>query len=212
MNVVVIAGGNPSPFCTALSAQFDYFVGVDRGAMFLLQQDLPLNLAVGDFDSVSMVEFQQVLQQAEKLIQAPAEKNDTDLELAIKAIFQRFPQAKVQIFGALGGRLDHQISNLFLVTDPEIAPFMSQIELIDPQNRLFVRPQGKHLLSPISTMKYIGFVPMQGGNLTIRNAKYPLNSSNYFVKSCYGSNEFVNGEIEVELDLGYVLVIYSKDR
>ncbi|QPB42298.1 thiamine diphosphokinase [Rodentibacter haemolyticus] len=212
MNIAVIAGENPSPFCTALSAQFDYFVGVDRGALFLLQQSLPLNMAVGDFDSVSAVEFEGVLQQAEKLVQAPEEKNDTDLELAISAIFHCYPQAKVQIFGALGGRLDHQMSNLFLVANPEIAPFMSQIELIDSQNHILFRPAGKHLLSPISQMHYIGFMPMQDGALTIRYAKYPLNENNYFIKPCYGSNEFIKDTIEIELESGYVLVIYSKDR
>ena len=51
-----------------------------------------------------------------------AEKNDTDLELAIKEVVERWPQAEILIFGAFGGRMDHHLASVFLPTDPEIAP------------------------------------------------------------------------------------------
>ena len=36
---------------------------------------------------------------------APAEKDDTDTELALKIIFQLYPEAEVTIFGALVAEL-----------------------------------------------------------------------------------------------------------
>ena len=49
LRIALFAGGD----LTAVNRDFDVFVGVDRGAFYLLKQGLPLGLAVGDFDSVS---------------------------------------------------------------------------------------------------------------------------------------------------------------
>ena len=195
-----------------LETDFDVFVGVDAGSLFLLQHQLPLDMVIGDFDSVSPADFQQIEQAAKELIQAPAEKDDTDLELALKTVFERYPQAQARVFGALGGRIDHLLSNLFLASEPNLAPFMGQMELAGADNRILFRPAGQHRLSPIEGMTYISFMPSDGSHLTIENAKYPLREENFFFKKCYSSNEFLDGDIQIELDTGYVVIIYSKDR
>ena len=195
-----------------LETDFDVFVGVDAGSLFLLQHQLPLDMAIGDFDSVSPADFQQIEQAAKELIQAPAEKDDSDLELALKTVFERYPQAQTRVFGALGGRIDHLLSNLFLASEPDLAPFMEQIELVGADNHILFRPAGQHRLSPIEEMTYISFMPADGSRLTIENAKYPLGEENFFFKKCYSSNEFLDGDIQIALDTGYVVIIYSKDR
>lgn len=55
--VLLVAGGNPSDWPTIEPATYDYFVGIDRGCLHLLEADLPLQLAVGDFDSLSREEY-----------------------------------------------------------------------------------------------------------------------------------------------------------
>ncbi len=195
-----------------LTTDADIFVGVDAGSLFLLKHGLPLDLAIGDFDSVTEEEFEQIRQLASEMIQAPSEKDDTDLELALKIVFQRYPQADVQVFGALGGRIDHLLSNLFLASEPTIAPFMEQIELVGQENWIAFRPAGQHLIAPKEDMTYISFMPADGSRLGIENAKYPLKEENFFFKKCYSSNEFLEGDIRITLDTGYVVIIYSKDR
>ena len=81
--VALFSGGD----LTYFTRDFDYFVGIDKGSSFLLKNQLPLDLAIGDFDSVSAEEFKQIKAKAKKLVMAPAEKNDTDTELALKTIF-----------------------------------------------------------------------------------------------------------------------------
>lgn len=208
IRIAFFAGGD----LDVLETDFDVFVGVDAGSLFLLKHGLPLDMAIGDFDSVSPSDFQQIKQVATELIQAPAEKNDTDLELALKTIFERHPQAHATVFGALGGRIDHLLSNLFLASEPDLAPFMQQIELVGATNRILFRPAGQHRLSPKKGMTYISFMPADGSRLTIENAKYPLKEKNFFFKKCYSSNEFLEGDIQISLDTGYVVIIYSKDR
>ncbi|WP_029187882.1 thiamine diphosphokinase [Streptococcus suis] len=208
IKIAVIAGGS----FDCLPEPADLYVGVDAGSLRLLDHSLPLDWAIGDFDSVTSEELGQIREMAEWFLQAPAEKDDTDLELALKEIFKAYPQAQVRIYGALGGRMDHMMSNLFLPAEPDLAAFMEQIELVDSQNIVRFRPAGQHRLSPIAGMKYISFMPSDQSRLTIRHAKYPLDASNYFFKKCYSSNEFIDRDIDIQLDQGYVVLIYSKDK
>ncbi|MFI3224721.1 thiamine diphosphokinase [Streptococcus suis] len=206
--VAIIAGGS----FDCLPEPADLYVGVDAGSLRLLEATLPLDWAIGDFDSVTSEELGRIRELAERFLQAPAEKDDTDLELALKEIFKAYPQAQVRIYGALGGRMDHMMANLFLASEPDLAAYMEQIELVDSQNVVRFRPAGQHRLSPIAGMKYISFMPSDQSRLTIRHAKYPLDASNYFFKKCYSSNEFIDRDIDIQLDQGYVLLIYSKDK
>lgn len=208
IKVAVIAGGS----FDCLPEPADLYVGVDAGSLRLLDHSLPLDWAIGDFDSVIPEELGRIKDQAERFLQAPAEKDDTDLELALKEIFKAYPQAQVRIYGALGGRMDHMMANLFLAAEPDLAPYMEQIELVDRQNIIRFRPAGRHRLSPIAGKKYISFMPSDQSRLTIRHAKYPLDTSNYFFKKCYASNEFIDRDIDIQLDQGYVVLIYSKDK
>ncbi|HEP1800835.1 thiamine diphosphokinase [Streptococcus suis] len=208
IKIAVIAGGS----FDYLPEPADLYVGVDAGSLRLLEASLPLDWAIGDFDSVTSEELCQIREMAERFLQAPAEKDDTDLELALKEIFKAYPQAQVRIYGALGGRMDHMMANLFLAAEPDLVAFMEQIELVDSQNVVRFRPAGQHRLSPIAGMKYISFMPSDQSRLTIRHAKYPLDASNYFFKKCYSSNEFIDRDIDIQLDQGYVVLIYSKDK
>ena len=205
--VAIVAGGRVE----TIPLDLDIYVGVDAGCLFLLEQGLELSLAVGDFDSVEPEEFQSIQSAAHELRTSVAEKNDTDLELAIKEVLEGWPQADILIFGAFGGRLDHHLASVFLPRDPEIAPFMSQLYLIDQQNYLCYRPAGRHTILPIAGYTYVAFMPVEGAFIQIEGAKYPLNQTNYFKKAIYGSNEFINQPITLTVDRGYALIIYSKD-
>ena len=208
VKIVVVAGGDSS----LLPKNQDIYLGVDGGCLKLLEQGLSLDIAVGDFDSVSEVDLRKIQVQAKQVVQSVPEKNDTDLELALKTVFEDYPDAAVTVYGAFGGRLDHFLSNIFLPTDPDLAPYMEQIQLVDEQNRLVFRPAGSHEIQLDPTMTYVGFMPVGEGRLEITGAKYPLHAENYFLKAMYGSNEFLDQAIQVSLDRGYLVIVYSKDR
>ena len=67
--VAVFAGGDRGHYRT----NFDCFVGVDRGSLWVLEEDLPLALAVGDFDSVT-VEERQVIHARASTLSKPSQK------------------------------------------------------------------------------------------------------------------------------------------
>ncbi|HHU5222731.1 TPA: thiamine diphosphokinase [Streptococcus agalactiae] len=206
--IALFAGGD----LTYFEYDFDYFVGIDRGSLFLLKNGLSLDMTVGDFDSITEDELLYIKHYCSNIVSASAEKNDTDTELALKTIFKEFPEAQVTVFGAFGGRIDHMMSNIFLPSDTDLEPFMSQIRLKDEQNIVTYLPSGKNQVSRIEGMSYVSFMPESESTLQISGAKYELNKSNYFKKKMYSSNEFMTSPIEVELKDGYLIIIYSKDR
>lgn len=206
--VAIVAGGRVE----AIPLDLDVYVGVDAGCLTLLEQGLPLALAVGDFDSVSEEDFQSIKKNSQEMKTSVAEKNDTDLELAVKAVAERWPQAEVMIYGAFWGRMDHHLASVFLPSDPEIAPHMSMLHLLDRQNHLCYLPSGRHVIEAMEGFNYIGFMPAEGARIRIEGAKYPLSEDNYFKKAIYGSNEFIDQPIVVTVDRGYLIIIYSKDR
>lgn len=208
-NIALFAGGDLSRLPSLTT--FDLYVGVDRACLFLLEKGLQLDWAVGDFDSVTDTEFEKIKAAAGKIHQSPAEKDDTDTELALKVIFEEYPESEVTIFGAFGGRIDHFLSNLFLPSEPALAPFMEQIHLVDAQNDISYLPVGQHSLFPKKSYKYISFMLEGHGELEISGAKYELSASNFFPKKIYSSNEFTNNPIEVTVPSGYLVVFYTRD-
>ncbi|HER2227193.1 TPA: thiamine diphosphokinase, partial [Streptococcus pyogenes] len=161
--------------------------------------------------SVSQKAFTDIKEKAELFITAHPEKSDTDTELALKEVFARFPEAEVTIFGAFGGRMDHLLSNIFLPSDPGIAPFMAQIALRDQQNMITYRPAGQHLIHQEEGMTYVAFMAEGEADLTITGAKFELTQDNFFKKKIYSSNAFIHQPITVSLPSGYLIIIQSKD-
>ena len=206
--VALFAGGNLEHF----SFDFDVLVGVDRGSLFLLEQGVCPDLAVGDFDSVSKEELLRIKDRAKEVVQAHPEKDDTDLELAVLACLERYPDAYLTIFGAFGGRLDHALANIFLPSNDKIAPYIERLTLVDAQNCIRYVPSGRHEIKPVEGMDYLAFMPTEDVALTIEGAKYPLNETNFFFKKVYASNEFIDRPVFLSFDRSYTVVIYSKDR
>lgn len=105
MNILLVAGGKKQTWPSL--KKYDKYIGIDRGSFYLLEEDLPLDFAIGDFDSLSSEERERVRQNAKNFFQAPAEKDDTDTQLALLMAIEHFPNAKIDIIGATGGRIDH---------------------------------------------------------------------------------------------------------
>ncbi|MEG1486707.1 thiamine diphosphokinase [Lactococcus sp.] len=190
---------------------FDKYIGVDRGSLFLVEKGIQLTLAIGDFDSVSKTELDKISVSTDKLIKLPAEKDLTDLEAALDFILKDFPDAELTIAGALGGRLDHLLTNAYLATRPKYQSLAPKMHLVDQQNLVTYLLPGQHLLKRIPAYKYIGFVQVDtSDSLAIVGAKYPLKAEDNF-SLIYASNEFISEQMQVSFDSGVVIVIYSGD-
>lgn len=202
---VLIHAGRPA---SLTEESYDYYVGIDRGALFLLEEHQDLDLAVGDFDSVSKEEFDKLSEAAHELVKLPAEKDQTDLEAGLDQVLSRFPDAEIMIIGALGGRLDHHLTNVYL---PLHLACPERISLKDNQNFVTYLTQGQHTIRKIEGYPYLGIVQVgTNRSLEIKNAKYPLKAEDNFA-NIYASNAFISETMELKIAQGKLIVIYSKD-
>ena len=92
----------------AARGAFDAVIAVDGGFASLEAAGCVPDLALGDFDSLGFVPEDVPV----KLF--PAEKDASDMELALEEALTR-GAGTVEVYGALGGRLDHTLANLLLL-------------------------------------------------------------------------------------------------
>jgi thiamine pyrophosphokinase len=109
--VVVLAGGPAAPGGLALPAGATV-IAADGGA----ELGLPVELAVGDFDSITA----ETLSTIPRVERHPAEKDATDLELALAAALRLGPE-RILVVGSAGGRLDHLLGSLLLLAGEKLA-------------------------------------------------------------------------------------------
>ncbi len=218
MKIVILAGGPATAFDALIKAHTSnadtFFIGVDRGAYRLMQAGFPVHLAIGDFDSLNSEEYAAVRAYADDIQQSPAEKDDTDLELAVLTAMTQFPDASdILILGGLGGRFDHEIQIFYLVLQTRFSGLLSKITLLDAQNVIrFVGP-GRHMLRKIPQMTYLAFAsltPVIG--FSINQAKYDLPKTDFPSNFSLSSNEFVDKRpVTIDFETGIVAVIQSRD-
>lgn len=88
-------------------------VAVDGGLQYCHHLGLRPDLIVGDLDSCPphlLREYKDISR-----IVLPAEKDVTDLEAAVQEELRQGTE-RIALFGAWGGRIDHSLSNLLLLT------------------------------------------------------------------------------------------------
>ena len=195
------------------------YVGIDRGALGLVRAGYPLTYALGDFDSVTDQEFEEIEVHSQETYRVQAEKDDTDTELAFEWVQSHYPQATVYLFGAMGAsmiRLDHKISNIYLAYQPRFSEIILRTTLIEDNLRIRWYGPGQHQLkaghSLPDYLSIISMTPVKG--LAIQGAKYNLPPTDISYPRAYVSNEFVSNQDEVILSVeeGLLMVQWVDER
>jgi thiamine pyrophosphokinase len=110
MNVVVVVAGGPAPPTALALPSGAKVVAADDGADVAAALGLAVDLAVGDFDSISV----EGLAGLEAVERHPAAKDASDLELALAAALKLDPD-RIIVVGGAGGRLDHLLGSLLVL-------------------------------------------------------------------------------------------------
>ncbi|WDF83684.1 thiamine diphosphokinase [Lacticaseibacillus pabuli] len=189
------------------------WAGADRGTLYLLQHDIQPEFSVGDYDSMTDAERKQVAKQLTKMPVYPAEKDYTDTELLLTMALTEYDARDIVLYAATGGRIDHELSNLLLATEPSYTEFASRLHITDATNWIDFLGAGDHHVKKRAGYPYLGVVPLTGvANLTIVGAKYPLHNWSSERPFSWASNEFVDGQaVKVSFDAGIVAIVYSRD-
>lgn len=119
--VVVVTGGDPvDPAHLPVLPAGTVVVAADSGIDHAHALGLVVDVAIGDFDSVSAPGLARATDAGAIVERHPAAKDATDLELALDAALALAP-ARIHVLGGHGGRLDHLLANALLLAAPAYA-------------------------------------------------------------------------------------------
>ena len=196
----VLIIGNDMDF-TRFNFQNRYVIGVDEGAYVALRNNVKLDVAIGDFDSIDPEKLAYVKGKT-KVIQLPQEKNETDTMAALKLCKDA---TRIIILGGIQGkRIEHFIANLILMEN------YPKVEMLDNNSHMYIMDSSFSIKK--NDYKFISFFALRETRLTLEGFSYPLN--NYILKNndpLTISNELTSPMGIVTIKDGRVLVIQSKE-
>ncbi len=178
-----------------------YLIGVDEGAYVALKNNVPIDIAIGDFDSINEDKLSYI-ESKTKVIKLSKEKNETDTEAALALCKDA---TKIIILGGIQGkRIEHFIANLILMSAHP------HLEMLDNNSHIYIMDSSFSIRK--NEYKFISFFALRETFISLEGFRYPLN--NYYLKSndpLTISNELQSERGVVTLKGGKVLVIQSKE-
>lgn len=208
--IVICSGGSLDHWALPIINQADYKIGVDRGALFLINHQLSPDLSLGDFDSISQEQMQLVQQRSNKVLDYDAINKDyTDTQLAVIEAIKRKP-SEIHIVGGLGTRFDHSLATVQLLelgVEQQIP-----ITIHDQHNKIVLVNHMKHVQR--DHYRYISLIPLTDivTGITLEGFKYPLTDATLHRGFTIGiSNELTNDSGFITVASGQLLIIQSND-
>jgi len=183
----------------------DYILCADGGFDHAKTAGIKPDLLIGDMDSLTAADDPEI----EKIIY-PSEKDDTDTGICLQTALD-MGYRNILIAGGLGGRLDHTISNIELITG-KIGQADS-ITIRDRYNSCTVIKNSSITIKK-GTSKYISVFSMteKSSDVTEKGFKYPLDNVILPFGSTLGtSNEIVSDEATISVGDGILLIIFSDE-
>lgn len=209
--VIIIANGDLGDlsFHRNLLRADDYIICVNGGTSHALSLGLNPSLIIGDLDSLTSEQKAELSKLGSDLARHPAEKEKSDLELALDRAIEMKP-AEIIIIGALGGqRTDHALINILLLKLPLEAGIPASIinetqEIYLTRDRITIKGEPGD---------YLSLFPLgdEAGGIVTENLKYPLKEETLHFASTRGlSNELTANTATVIVRSGLLLLIKTK--
>lgn len=212
MIIKIICAGQDSFSKLYKRDEGEFLIGVDGGADTLIKNRLPIDLAIGDFDSSSIT---RIKNRSKATIIYQPHKDKSDLELAIKHISSQEFRVdyitnrvieKIIIYNATGKRLDHYQAVLNVIIRYMHLP----IRVIDGHNMIEI--VNSKTTFKKSDYQYISFFAVDEQTvISLRGFKYDLKQHPLSVyDSLCLSNEIIAEEAILETNNKKILVFHSK--
>ena len=198
---LIISGGEYSPLNDYREG--DFVIACDLGYAHAKRLGIPVNLAMGDFDS-----YGGELSGCE-VYRCKPEKDDTDTMIAVKKALS-LGYKRLSLRCALGGRLDHLIANL------QTAAFAAEqgavLDIADERNFLLSLLPGENLI-PKRQGCSLSFFALNGAaeGVSIEGAKYCL--KDYRLQGSFPigvSNEWEEAAVSISFKSGIVICVMSR--
>jgi thiamine pyrophosphokinase len=195
----------------------DFLIAADGGTRHALALGLLPSIVIGDLDSVTADDRRRLEGSGVEIRQYPPDKNETDLELALRTAIEAGYRS-ILVVAALGGRLDQSLGNLALLTDPSLAEV--DVRLDDGiEEAFFVRTQAK--ASPRGASRRVEGRPGDTVSLipwgspaegvTTEALRWPLRGETLYPDKTRGiSNEMLSETAIVAIRSGLMLIVHRR--
>jgi len=137
--VLILAGG-AAPIRSELDTawpgwdrEIELVIAADAGALLAGPLGLTLDLVVGDGDSLGEAALDELGRAGVAIERSPADKDASDTELALIAAATH-GATDIVVLGAFGGRLDHELANIWILAHPALAG--RTVALLDGRQRV----------------------------------------------------------------------------
>lgn len=208
--IVIFSGGNLSLTYLEELQSDDFLIGADKGALFLIENNLRPHIAVGDFDSIDPGKLAVIEQHSDKVISCdPVNKDLTDSELAFDIALQHNP-GQILLIGVTGTRLDHTLANIQMMN--RALQHNISCAILDENN--YITLTGGKAQVHERGYTYVSLLPMtpEVTGITLQGFQYPL--TNYTLKM--GQSRGISNILQEEsgtitIESGLLLIIQSKD-
>ena len=187
----------------------DLVIAADAGYLTAKKMGITPDILLGDFDTLGVENIPEDIE----CLRVPAEKNDTDTQLAVQVAAERGAE-EITIVGGMSGRIDHTLSTLAILEDLwERKEGRIFAILTDGKNRVrFIRNGGTIL--PRSQYRFFSLIAADETvkGITLDGCKYPLKNGRISRRNQWAvSNEIVGNCALIEIKRGGAWVIESLD-
>ncbi len=183
----------------------DLVIAADGGYKNATLMGVHINLLVGDFDSLG-----QIPDDVDDILQVPAEKNETDTQLAVRIALEKGADDLV-IIASTSGRVDHAMSTLAILE--ELWEKRIPAHIVNGQNRVrFIRNSGTILVR--SPYRYFSVLAADDKikGVSIEGGKYPLVNKVIERKKQFAvSNEITKNAALITVKKGGAYIVESRD-
>ncbi len=183
----------------------DLVIAADGGYHWLRDMGIMPDLLVGDFDSLAQPPA------GPKVVRLPREKDDTDTMAAVRLAREQGYE-NFYIYGGTGGRFDHTLANIQLLT---------WLAHRGCENRLYAHDW----VAAAVTDGSLSFPASAAGNISVfcqgdraegvclEGLKYPLSDAVLTCEFALGvSNEFMGQPSQIAVKKGTLLVVCERQR
>ena len=186
----------------------DKVICADGGTKISLKLGIFPDIIVGDLDSITEdIEKRLAKHKVEWKIY-PTDKDETDLELAVKEAV-KFKPNSIYFVGLLGGRIDHTLANIFFLErlkDLNIEPYV-----IDRKLRIYIMKGEEEKVIWGNKGDTLSLIPLSDvvEGIYLEGLKYGLNYEPLYRNLTRGiSNMFISYQAKISIQKGTLLVIH----
>lgn len=212
MRTIIIAAGEPGGAEAGPQRWLrdgDRIIAADGGTARALAWGLLPHLVIGDLDSLPDADRERLAALGCRFLVHPQAKDETDLELALAHAAGEGADELV-VLGALGGRLDHSLANVLLLTLPGLAG--CRVRIVDGEEEAFLVRGGGAAAVCGRPGDRVSLLPLGGDarGVTASGLAWPLRGETLrFGHSRGVSNEMLSSQAEVTVEEGLLLVVHG---